>query len=216
MSSRLAIAVLVLLLLIPSLFASDRKCTREIDPPRVGQSMILCADNYYPHNYPQGLNITKDNIVFDCRTSVLHGQFKNAGIVVIDRKNVTIKNCQIANYGIGMLIKKSSQIKVINANFIRNQIGLKISDSSAVVIENSFDISTQKPLQVINSTGNAFHYLNKRMAGDYCRQNQCNTPTGFAVKDKAASSQKTIENTIARKLGDSIRSWIYPSKSVFS
>lgn len=216
MSSRLVISILALLLVIPSVFAISRTCTRELDTPRIDQSMILCADNYYPHNYPQGLNITKDNIILDCGSSVLHGQFKNAGIVVINRKNVTIKNCQIANYGIGMLVKQSKQIKVINTNFIHNQIGLKVADSSAIVVENSYDISTQKPLQVVNSTGNVFHYLNKNMEGDYCRLNQCNTPTGFAVKEQITTKATVSQNTIGRNLRNNLRQWLYPSKSVFS
>lgn len=216
MSSRLAIIVLALLLVIPSVFAISRTCTREIESSRIDQSMTFCADNYYPHNYPQGLNISKDNIVLDCGTSVMHGQFQNAGIVVMNRKNVTIKNCQIANYAIGILVKKSRQITIINANLVRNQIGLKISDSSAVVVEKSFDISTQRPLQVINSTGNVFHYVNKNMEGDYCRLNQCNTPTGFAVKEQKSAKVTVKENAISRTLRDNLRKWLYPGSSVFT
>jgi hypothetical protein len=216
MSSRVFAVLIVLCLLLPSVFAASRTCTREIDPPRIDQSMLLCADNYYPHNYPQGLNITMDNIVFDCGTSVLHGAYQNSGLVIIDRKNVTIKNCQIANYDIGMLIKNSKQITVINANFIHNQIGLKVMNSTAVVVENSYDISIKTPVQLVKAEGNSFHYINKNLKGDGCRLNQCNTPTGFAAKELATAKASAPQKTLGRSLRDAIRNWIYPSKSVFS
>jgi hypothetical protein len=216
MQSRFFSALLLFLLILPSVFAASRTCLRDIDPPRIDQSMTLCADNYYPHNYPQGLNITRDNIVLDCMTSVLHGAYQNAGLVLINRRNVTIKNCQIANYDIGMLISKSSQITIINANFIHNKIGLKVIDSSAIVVEKSTDISITRPLFAINSTGNVFQYVNKNVKGDECRLNQCNTPTGFAVKAQKDSLAQAPGKNIARTLRDSLRRWIYPSSSVFS
>jgi hypothetical protein len=214
---RQVFAVLVVFfLLLPCAFAASRTCIREVDPPRIDQTMTLCADNYYPHNYPQGINITKDNVVLDCMTSVLHGEFKNAGLVIISRKNITIKNCQIANYDIGMLIKNSKQIRIYNANFIHNNIGLKLMNSSSVVVENSFDISIKQPLQLVNSKGNVFHYANKNMKGDECRLNQCNTPTGFAVKENAVSKAGAPKKDLSRIISDNIRKWIYPGRSVFS
>lgn len=207
---------MVFCFLLHPVLAISRTCTREIDPQRISQDTLLCADNYYPHNYPNGINITADNIVLDCGTSVLHGAFKNAGIVLINRKNITIKNCQIANYEIGILIKNSKQITIINANLIRNNVGMKIIDSSSIIVENSFDISIKKPLQLINSKGNSFHFINKKMEGDYCRLNQCNTPTGLAAKEIESVKANTPKKTLARNLKDAIRSWIYPSKQVFS
>ncbi|MEM4239899.1 MAG: right-handed parallel beta-helix repeat-containing protein [Candidatus Woesearchaeota archaeon] len=216
MSLRFVLLLVILCLLLPSAPAASRSCTGIIDPPRVDQDTLLCADNYYPHNYPQGINITKDNIVFDCGTSVMHGEFLNAGLVLVNRRNVTIRNCQIANYDIGILIKNSSQVKIINANLIRNQVGIKLVGSSGVVVENSYDISLKKPLQLVNSTGNSFHYLNKRLGGDGCRLNQCNAPTGLAAHDIAAEKAKAPSKALGRSLRDSIRKWIYPGSSRFS
>jgi polygalacturonase len=214
--SRVFAFLVVFFLLLPCAFAASRTCIREVDPPRIDQSMTLCADNYYPHNYPQGLNITRDNIILDCMTSVLHGSFKNEGIVINNRKNVTITNCQVANYDIGIIIRRSSQITIINANFIHNNIGLKIIDSSGIVVENSYDISIKKPLQLINSKGNVFHYVNKNMQGEECRLNQCNTPTGFAAKEISYSKSQAPKKDLARTLRDTLRKWIYPCTSKFS
>ena len=92
------VILLAFLLASPSAFAISRTCTRLIDPPRVNQNTQLCADNYYPHNYPQGISIASDDLTLDCGTGVLHGKFKNSGIVIENRKGITLKNCQIANY----------------------------------------------------------------------------------------------------------------------
>jgi hypothetical protein len=154
--------------------------------------------------------------VFDCGTSVFHGKFQNAGFVIIDRTNVTIQNCQVANYDIGMLIKNSKQITILNSNLIRNNIGLKISNSTGVVVENSYDISIKNPIQLIKAEGNSFHYLNKKLKGDGCRLNQCNTLTGLAIREFNAQKASASTNSLAKKLGSAIKNWIYPGKSVFS
>ena len=211
---RVFAVLVVFFLLLPCAFAADRSCTRMIDPPRIDQDTYLCAENYYPHNYPNGINITADNILFDCGTSVFHGKFENAGFVIIDRRNVTIQNCQIANYNMGMLIKNSKQITILNANLIRNNIGLKLTNSTGIVVENSYDISIKNPVQLVKSEGNSFHYLNKNLKGDGCRLNQCNTITGLAARELTA--QKVASNSLAKKLGSAIKNWLYPSRSVFS
>jgi len=206
----------LIIIIIPLSFAASRTCTRIIDPPRIDQNTVLCADNYYPHNYPQGINITRDNIVLDCGTSVLHGAFKNAGIVLINRRNITIKNCQVANYDTGILIRNSEGIQILNGNLVRNKIGIKLINSKQVVVENSHDISITSPVKLINSSGNTFHYLNKKIKGDECRLNQCNTPTGLAAKELAITKSLEPKKDLARSLRNSIRKWLYPGTSVFS
>ncbi|MEM2916685.1 MAG: NosD domain-containing protein [Candidatus Woesearchaeota archaeon] len=216
MNYRVFALIAVLILMSPAVFAASRTCTRTIDPPRIYQNTILCSDNYYPHNYPQGINITNDNIVLDCGTSVLHGQFANAGIVITNRKNITVKNCQVANYNTGILIKNSEEITILNSNMIRNIIGIKLVNSRGIVVENSHDISLTKPIQLINSSGNTFHYINKKIGDDNCRLNQCNTPTGMAAKEAERAKSSAAEKALSRKLRDNLRAWIYPGSSVFS
>ncbi len=216
MNCRVFAFIAVLILIVPAALAASRTCTRIIDPPRIDQNTVLCADNYYPHNYPQGLKITKDNIVLDCGTSVLHGQFTNAGIVIANRKNVTIKNCQIANYNTGILIRNSEKIQILNGNLIRNIIGIKLVNSKQVVVENSHDISISSPIQLVNASGNTFHYLNKNIKDDNCRLNQCNTPAGIAANENMHAKKSVTEKSLARTLRDNLRAWLYPNSSVFS
>lgn len=208
-SSRGWLIILAFLLVIPSAFAASRTCARLTDPAVVQQSMTLCADNYYPHDYPEGVRIAADNIVFDCGTSVMHGAFKNAGLVIEKRKNVTIKNCQIANYDVGILIRGSQGVTVLESRLLRNMIGLKLIDSSGVVVENSDDISITKPVQLINSKGNTFHFANKKLQGDQCRLNQCNTPTGMAVHEQSLAKSRAPERKLSRILRDNLRAWLF-------
>ncbi len=216
MQSRVLTFLAVLILLASPALAQTRSCTRMIDPPRIDQNILFCAENYYPHNFPNGINITADNIIVDCGTSVFHGSFENAGFVIIDRTNITIQNCQIANYDIGMLIKNSNQITILNSNLIRNHIGLKLINSSGIVVENSYDISIKNPVQLVKSEGNSFHYLNKNLKGDGCRLNQCNTPTGLAIREFNAQQSMIATNSLTKILSKAIKNWIYPSKSIFS
>ncbi len=200
--------LLAILLALPSALAISRTCTRAIDPPKVDQDMRLCADNYYPHNYPQGISIAADGVTFDCGTGVLHGKFKNSGIVIENRKGVTLKNCQIANYETGILIKNSRDITILDSKFIRNHVGIKLIDSTGVIVEQSYDISIKKPVQAINSAGNTFHFVNKDFEGDLCRLNQCNTPSGVGAREYSLSKAEEPKKALRRLLNDNIRAWL--------
>lgn len=200
----LTILLVVALSLIPSVLAVSRSCTTVLDPPRISQSTRLCANNYAR----AGISITADNVMLDCGTGVLKGDFKNAGIIIQNRKNITLKDCQVANYDVGILVKNSNGVRILNANLIRNMVGIKLIDSSSVIVENSFDISIKKPVQLINAVGNVFHYKNKRLEGDQCRLNQCNAASGIAANEHALAKEAQPKKALRRILNDIIRSWL--------
>jgi len=199
----------MLVLLAPSVLAASRTCSRLADPALVDQSVRLCSDNYYPYDYPEGVRITADDVVFDCGSAVLHGKFKNAGIVIENRKNVHVRNCQVANYETGIRVKNSVNVTIFNANLVRNYVGILIVDSSGVVVEQSMDISIKRPVQAINSRGNTFHYVNKKLEGDQCRLNQCNTPTGMFAVEQSAVKENAPKKALRRVLMDNIRKWLF-------
>ncbi len=194
----------MVLLLVPPVLAASRTCTHSLDPPRIDQSTRLCADNYYS----AGISITADSIILDCGTGVLKGNFKNAGITIQGRKHITIKNCQIANYDVGILIKNSQDITILDASLLRNLIGIKIIDSSGVIVEKSMDISITKPVQAINAAGNVFQFINKKLEGDLCRLNQCNQASGIATNEHALAKAETPKKILRRALNDNIRAWL--------
>lgn len=181
-----------------------RSCTRTLDPPRVDQNTRFCADNFYP----DGLSITRDNIELDCGTAVLRGKFKSTGLTIQDRQNVTIKDCQLANYDVGVLIKNSKNIIIRGINLLRNNIGLKLVDSSGIVVEDGYDVSLQKPIQLINSKGNVFSYSNKRLEGEQCRLNQCNTPSGMVAHVQRFEKSGAPARALNRLLRDNLRAWL--------
>lgn len=209
MRQRLFILFIAIILLAPTASALSRTCTRVIDPPHLRESVRLCADNYYPHNYPQGISIEADNIGLDCGTSVMHGTFKNSGIVIVGRENITIKSCQISNYDIGIWIKNSKNIVILDTNLFHNYIGIKIIDSTGVTVEDSLDVSIKRPVQLINSRGNVFHFVNKDLEGEVCRLNQCNEPSGVAEQEHTRLKEETPKKFLRRILNDAIRAWIF-------
>jgi len=203
-SSRVLLFLLLILACIPSALAVSRTCTRTLDPPRINQDTRFCADNFFP----DGLSITHDNIMLDCGTAVLKGRFKTAGLTIQGRENITIKDCQLANYEVGILIKNSKHIVIRGINLLRNNIGLKIIDSTGIAVENGYDISLQKPIQLINSKGNVFSYTNKRLEGETCRLNQCNLVSGMVAHEQQLEKASGPSKTLSRILRDNVRAWL--------
>ena len=196
--------LLCFLLLAPSALAISKTCTNVLDLSRIDHSVTLCSDTYAK----RGVVIGRDNVILDCGTAVLRGSFKETGITVNARENITIRNCQIANYDTGILVKSSKNVLIVDSNLMRNMIGIKLIDSTRVVIENSKDISISKTLQLINSVGNTFHFTNKKLQGEQCRLNQCNAPSGIAERQKATLKEAEPKNALARLLRDNLRIWL--------
>jgi hypothetical protein len=171
---------------------------------RIWQSTRLCSGNFDS----RGVKIGADNIELDCNTAVIRGRFHSAGIVIQNRQNVTLKNCQIANYEAGILIINSYNVTILKPNLIHNYAGVKIVNSTGVVVEAGFDISTRRPVHAIRSVGNVFAYTNKKIKGDECRLNQCNTPSGIAAHDHKLMKDALPKKALTRVLNDNLRAWI--------
>lgn len=160
----------MLLLLIPESNAVNG-CSKPIFSGDINKSMRLCGQNYV---LPKGLIVTKDNLNIDCSSAVLKGPFnKGTGIIIEDRKNVTLYDCRIVNYAKGFLIKNSSNIMLKNITLLRNMIGVHMYNTKNSRVVNSFDVSLKKPILLFNSTNNVFTYLNKKIRSDFCRYNKC-------------------------------------------
>jgi nitrous oxidase accessory protein NosD len=205
MSSKWLVSLLLAILIVPAAHAAvPRTCARTIDSSRITQSTTLCGVNYDTN----GIIIAADNVVLDCGSGVLKGKFKTTGITIDGRRGVTIKNCQVAHHEVGILVKNSASITILDSNLLRNNIGVKLLDSTSVTVENTFDISIKKPVQPINSVGNAFQFTNKKLQGDICRLNQCNTASGLAEHAKTATKSDIPQRALARVLRDNFRAWL--------
>ncbi len=163
--------IFIVLTLISTQLVSG-KCTRPIYSQDINETLRLCGENFGIKN---GLIVSKDNIDIDCSSAVLQGNLfgKATGFLIEDRKNVTLHDCRIVNYDVGIVIRNSSNIVFDKITLLRNRAGIKLFNSFNVSITNSFDISLEKPLLVSNSSGNIFSYFNKKIKGDFCSYNFC-------------------------------------------
>lgn len=163
------ISAMIIFSAMPIVFA---KCTRPTYSQDINYSTRLCGENFV---VASGMIISKDNVNIDCSSAVLKGNlFSNsAGLIIEDRKNISISDCRIVNYKVGILVRNSSNILLDKITFLRNGIGVKLFNSFNVSISKGFDISLEKPLHLSNSSSNNFFYFNKKIVGDFCKFNFC-------------------------------------------
>jgi hypothetical protein len=76
-------------------------------------------------------------------------------------------------------------------------------------VEKGYDISITKPVYTVNSTGNSFQYINKKINDDHCRFNQCNQITGLSTAQKQKEKRQQPKNALQRTLRNSIRAWLF-------
>ncbi len=111
------------------------------DNMHITESTTL-ATGTYPISDPGGdgvLIIERDGVTLDCNGAKLQGNGTGTGIVSNGKSNVTIKNCLIENYGVGIKFDNNSKIKIINSAVTANkQSGIQASSSSNSEISQNY------------------------------------------------------------------------------
>ena len=163
------LAILALMLILLSGLASA-ECTDALDGMIIKEDTTFCSDSYDVFN---GIKIDADNIVLDCGTAVLRGNMQEGTAITIEnRKNVTIANCNIVTFHVGIYILNSSFITFEDSALLKNRIGIRMMNAFENKLVKIADKSTQTPLSIINSKFNLFD-INKRIDEDYCDDNLC-------------------------------------------
>lgn len=123
--------LLIALILISSVSASDYRESVDLgcvsltglDEYHITEDTILCTDTYPMQDDPEmnGVIIMDaDNVYLDCDNAVIVGAGLGRGIVAKFRNNITIKNCEIRNYGTGIFVGGSPNNTVIKNNLVHN------------------------------------------------------------------------------------------------
>ncbi|MCK4319700.1 right-handed parallel beta-helix repeat-containing protein [Candidatus Micrarchaeota archaeon] len=95
---------------------------------------VLCTDTY---NLQGTIRFNEDNLELDCNGSVLDGPSSGNGIYILNVENITIKNCTITDYYMGISISHGNATitdSVIHSNSAR---GISIYNSDYNYIYNN-------------------------------------------------------------------------------
>lgn len=148
------------------------ECTVPTSGMTITQNTVLCSKIF---DLPGGIMIGADNIELDCDGAMLRGDMLGeTGIIVDGRNHVTIKDCFITTYKIGVYIKNSTHITMTKTSLLKNRMGVRLYSSYENNITGIKDQSTETPLSVINSKFNIFLFDNKNIEESFCNKNICN------------------------------------------
>lgn len=147
-----------------------------VELPQTGiitESTKLCSDTY---DAPDGIRIESDNIMLDCGTAVIRGNYlKGTGITIANRRNITITRCNAATFNVGVYIANSSQVHLYDNALLKNDIGVRMYNAYENLIEKHNDKSNLKPVSALVSKYNTIMLGNKNIDKDFCEVNACNT-----------------------------------------
>jgi parallel beta-helix repeat protein len=91
-----------------------------------------------------GLNIAANNVVLDCAGHNITGNGLSIGINITNRKNVTIKNCDISGFVFGVWMANLNSSIIISNSIANNSY-------NGIVLKNGFNNTIQQ--NVINDNG---------------------------------------------------------------
>ncbi|MBN2478071.1 right-handed parallel beta-helix repeat-containing protein [Candidatus Micrarchaeota archaeon] len=99
---------------------------------------------------PSAVCIMVDNVVLDCDSHNINGAGSGTGIFAPDVNTITIRNCNVDNFGTGLYLSNSKDHTIINNNFTNN-----VEPASGVHLNNVNDSILRG--NRINNNDNGIH-----------------------------------------------------------
>lgn len=100
--------------------------------------------------------IGADNLIFDCNGKTITGSGSGIGFLLDTKKGITIKNCNILNFGNGVMLRFSTNNELNKNNINNNGVGISLSSSANnhnLIISNTIK-SNQVGVQLTQSDYN--------------------------------------------------------------
>jgi parallel beta-helix repeat protein len=168
---RFALLLLTILVLVPSALA---QCEAAFDMMQVNKDIMLCNKAY---DVQSGITIKTDNVTLDCNGALIIGKAMQdgQGILIDHADGVTVKNCNLLNYDVGVYVKEGNRNTIVQNALLKNRIGVRMLQSFENRFENNADKSLLKPVSALSSKFNSFWLINKDLDKDFCDVNLCNS-----------------------------------------
>ncbi len=121
----------------------------------IKENVVFCYGTY---NLESGVKIVNDNIAIDCGNSILTGNGFGYGILLKDRNNVVVQNCNISNYEIGIYLENTNNSFVNNNYLTKNKFG--------IALFNSFNNNLDNNILYENINDNEISYFQSPLQGE--------------------------------------------------
>lgn len=118
------------------------------------ENMEIKEDTFFCYgdfNIENGVSIVNDNVVVDCNNSILIGNGVSYGILLKNKQNVIVQNCNISDYEIGIYLDNTNNSILRNNYLTKNKFG--------IALFNSFNNDVNGNLLEENIRSNAINYL---------------------------------------------------------
>ena len=161
-------AILLSVALLPFAYAD---CVEPYDGMIITEDVEFCGKTY---DIPNGIKIEADNILVNCKTSILRGNGEGIGITLEGRSGVEIRECTVITHDIGIFLQDSIGNLIDDNGILKNRIGVRLLNSYENVIKRNNDKSFVRAVSSVNSKFNVYDYGNKNIDQDFCEDNICN------------------------------------------
>lgn len=129
-------------------------------PLSCGDSLMantILTENLHCDNSNEGaaLIVAKDGITVDLNGYTISGNGQT-GLIISERKNVTIRNGQIRGFGAAVGVTNSEEINIVNSLFSGSQTAIRSYQSSHLDIANNYFINNAVNSAVIQIHGGTY------------------------------------------------------------
>ena len=153
-------------------FSLAEECIAPYDAMMLQKSSVFCNDVF---DVPSGITLIEDNIIIDCNGAIIRGDYmREQGFLIENRKNITIRNCNVVTFRIGISLKNTTHSVIEKNSLLKNDIGILMFDAYENIIKNNADKSLKTPVSAITSKFNTVILTNKNLEKTFCEVNSCN------------------------------------------
>ncbi|MEK6874623.1 MAG: LamG-like jellyroll fold domain-containing protein, partial [Nanoarchaeota archaeon] len=137
------------------------------------------------------MQVNANNVVVDCNGFSVTGSAAAAGINASGRRNVTIQNCKILNFSIGIDLTDSNNSVIANSSILNTTTGILLRNISNISIRDNIFGNTTTALWFVRSSGIIINQSFGNILGESLHVSD---GLGIIINTTIFSANVTLEN----------------------
>ena len=175
------------LFLIMLIMTNAQECIVPEQGMEINEDALLCEGSY---SLEKGILLSNDNIVLDCNGASLSGNGVSYGILVKNKENIIVRNCNITNYEVAIYLENANSNNIVDNYLSKNRFGIVVFSSEDNNIENN--------IMEDNSRSNTIEYSPIRLFEEV-REKEAETEKEVQIETEIVTPLDVFKNVVRIK-----------------
>lgn len=118
-------------------------------------TLLVPVDTELGQDYSGAIIIDSSGVTLDCAGHRITGTGQGAGVTVVDANDVTITDCTIEGFEVGIVLANSERSAIEGNRVLDSQAGVVVMESSQIAVADNTISARDRGIRIANTRGSA-------------------------------------------------------------